>query len=40
MALQQSRLDILTREAKLLRLVERVKRPANGARVCRHKSAE
>ncbi len=39
-ALQQRRLDISTREAKLLRLVERVKRPANGARVCRHKPAE
>lgn len=37
--LQQRRLDITTREAELLRLVERVKRPANGCGFCRHKPA-
>jgi hypothetical protein len=36
---EQSGLDIATREAKLLRLVEGVKRPMNRTRVCRHEPA-
>jgi hypothetical protein len=39
MTFQQRRLDISPREAELLRLVERVKRPTNGRGICRHEPA-
>jgi hypothetical protein len=38
-AFEQHRLDIPAREAELLRLVERVKRPTNGRGICRHEPA-